>query len=246
MYLLNRFILKTKRKENKNGKRTRAELLEAAGCMFAKKGFEATSVRDIAKLAHTPFGAITYHFKTKKNLFKRTLEHFILDNARFDTLFEAFDKADPTKPETLSVAMFESVRNLVYVCHKPGFRIKNINGLIITLLRDGGKEANKMIQVLGNETMANVYRLLHQANPRLSDTDVYWWSHMFWALIFYPMYGELLLLSESGEKKYSAEFLDSLAYRTAYACCVTLGLPIPQGEDNWRLSKGASTGTSAS
>ena len=103
-----------------------------------------------------------------------------------------------------------------------------------------------MIQVLGDETMANVYRLLHQANPRLSDTDVYWWSHMFWALIFYPMYGELLLLSESGEKKYSAEFLDSLAYRTAYACCVTLGLPIPQGEDNWRLSKGASAETSAS
>ena len=229
--------MKSKRKENKNGKRTRAHLLDAAGSIFARKGYAATSIRDIAKLAHTPFGGITYHFKTKKNLFKKTLEHFVLDNARFDTLFEAFDNADPSRPETLSKAMFISIRNLIYVCHKPGMRIKNINGLIMTLLRDGGSEANKMIQVLGDKTMENVYRLLVEANPRLSRTDIYWWSHMFWALIFYPMYGELLLRSESGQKKYSQEFLDSLAARITYACCVTLGLPIPVTEDFWRMDE---------
>ena len=61
---------------------------------------------------------------------------------------------------------------------------------------------------------------------------------MFWALIFYPMCDGLLLLSEGGEKKHSAEFLDSFACMSAY--CAILGLPIPRGEDNWRLPRGAS------
>ena len=66
---------------------------------------------------------------------------------------------------------------------------------------------------------------------------IYWWSHMFWALIFYPMYGELLLLSESGEKNYSADFLDSLAFKVAYVCCLTLGLPIPDRTDPWSIKE---------
>lgn len=133
--------------------------------------------------------------------------------------------------------MYESVKNIVYICHKPKVRIKQINGLMMTLLKDGGKEANKIVQLLGDSTMADVYRILCEANPRLTRTDIYWWSHMFWALIFYPMYGELLLLSESGEKNYSADFLDSLAFRVAYACCITLGLPIPDREDPWTMKE---------
>ena len=133
--------------------------------------------------------------------------------------------------------MYESVKNIVYICHKPKVRIKQINGLMMTLLKDGGKEANKMVQLLGDNTMADVYRILCEANPRLTRTDIYWWSHMFWALIFYPMYGELLLLSESGEKNYSADFLDSLAFKVAYVCCVTLGLPVPDRTDPWSIKE---------
>ena len=197
--------LKKKQKENKNGRKTRSPLLNAAGSVFAEKGYEAASVRDIADAAGVPFALITFHFKTKKNLFQHTIEHFILNNAKLETLFAPFEKADAASPESISAAMYESVKNIVYICHKPKARIKQINGLMMTLLKDGGKEANKMVQLLGDSTMADVYRILCEANPRLTRTDIYWWSHMFWALIFYPMYGELLLLSESGEKNYSAD-----------------------------------------
>ena len=230
-------ILKKKQKENKNGRKTRSRLLNAAGSVFAKKGYEAASVRDIADAAGVPFALITFHFKTKKNLFQQTIEHFILNNAKLVALFAPFEKADAASPESISAAMYESIKNIVYTCHKPRVRIKQINGLMMTLLKDGGKEANKMVQLLGDSTMADVYRILCEANPRLTRTDIYWWSHMFWALIFYPMYGELLLLSESGEKNYSADFLDSLAFRVAYACCITLGLPIPDREDPWTMKE---------
>ena len=233
MYVL--YYIKKESKENKNGKRTRTALLKAAGEIFAKKGYEATSVRDIAMLANTPFGAITYHFKTKKDLFKRTLEYFILDNPKFNSIFKAFDSADSSRPETLSEAMYESIKNIVYDCHKPKFRIKYINGLIMSLFKDDGKDANKMIQILREETMDGIYRLLCESNPRLTRTDIYWWSHIFWALSFYPVYGKMLLLSESGEKNYSPEFLDSRIFRIANTCFIMLGLPPPKHSDPWEL-----------
>ena len=86
--------LKKKQKENKNGRKTRSRLLNAAGSVFAEKGYEAASVRDIADAAGVPFALITFHFKTKKNLFQQTIEHFILNNAKLEALFAPFEKVD--------------------------------------------------------------------------------------------------------------------------------------------------------
>ena len=199
--------MKIKPKENKNGKKTRSRLLNAAGSVFAQKGYEAASVRDIADAAGVPFALITFHFKTKKNLFRQTIEHFILNNAKLETLFYPFKDADPACPESISAAMYESVKNIVYICHKPKARIKQINGLMMTLLKDGGKEANKMVQLLGDNTMADVYRLLYEANPRLTRTDIYWWSHMFWCRVAFlccrgcRIYGNLPALAAAHNER---------------------------------------------
>jgi hypothetical protein len=45
------------------------------------------------------------------------------------------------------------------------------------------------------------------------------------------------LLAESGERDYSAEFLDSLAWHLTRQCCLSLGLPEPAGKDAWRLKE---------
>ena len=47
---------------------TRDNLLDAAERLFAEKGVEATSVRDITKAANANQGAINYHFQSKDKL----------------------------------------------------------------------------------------------------------------------------------------------------------------------------------
>lgn len=53
--------------------KTRSKLINSAGKLFSIKGYSGVTVRDIAKAANVPLGAITYHFKTKANLYKEIL-----------------------------------------------------------------------------------------------------------------------------------------------------------------------------
>jgi TetR/AcrR family transcriptional regulator, repressor for neighboring sulfatase len=53
---------------------TRAALLKAAAQLFAEKGAEAVSTREIASKAHVNNGLIHRHFRTKETLLREVLE----------------------------------------------------------------------------------------------------------------------------------------------------------------------------
>lgn len=52
---------------------TKEKILEVARVLFADKGFDGTSVRDIAKLAEVNVASVNYHFDSKENLFHEIL-----------------------------------------------------------------------------------------------------------------------------------------------------------------------------
>jgi AcrR family transcriptional regulator len=64
-----RRVTRTEAKE-----RTRAELLEAAATVFARRGYAAASVQEIADVAGRTTGAIYAHFATKEELFLALLD----------------------------------------------------------------------------------------------------------------------------------------------------------------------------
>jgi AcrR family transcriptional regulator len=53
---------------------TRERILEHARRLFAEKGFDATSVREITRAAGANLGAITYHFGSKESLYDAVLD----------------------------------------------------------------------------------------------------------------------------------------------------------------------------
>lgn len=55
---------------------TKKRLITAARTLFAKKGYDATSVKDISKAAHLNVSLVSYHFGGKEGLFKACLEQF--------------------------------------------------------------------------------------------------------------------------------------------------------------------------
>jgi len=57
-----------KRGDGRNGEETRATLMFAALELFAAKGYEATSTREIASAAKANIASIAYHFGGKKGL----------------------------------------------------------------------------------------------------------------------------------------------------------------------------------
>jgi AcrR family transcriptional regulator len=54
---------------------TRRRILEAAGPLFAEKGFDAASVREITEAAGTNVAAVNYHFRSKEDLYIATVRH---------------------------------------------------------------------------------------------------------------------------------------------------------------------------
>ena len=53
---------------------TRARLLETAGEVFAEKGYEAATVREICEKAGVNLAAVNYYFGGKELLYVQTLE----------------------------------------------------------------------------------------------------------------------------------------------------------------------------
>jgi AcrR family transcriptional regulator len=56
-------------------KDTKKKILDVSHTLFAEKGYEGTSVRDIATLAEVNIAAINYHFQNKENLYKETIRN---------------------------------------------------------------------------------------------------------------------------------------------------------------------------
>ncbi len=62
-------------------KDTRLKLLKTSARIFARKGYSATSVRDIVSAARVNVSAITYHFGGKRGLFFETT-HYLIEQHR--------------------------------------------------------------------------------------------------------------------------------------------------------------------
>lgn len=54
---------------------TQLKLLDAAGPIFAERGYRATTVREISQAAGTNLAAISYHFGDKENFYVAAVQH---------------------------------------------------------------------------------------------------------------------------------------------------------------------------
>ena len=56
---------------------TRAKLLDAAGELFAEKGYEAVTIREICTRANANVASVNYHFKDKQSLYFEVVKTII-------------------------------------------------------------------------------------------------------------------------------------------------------------------------
>jgi len=65
----------------KSTQATKEKVLIVARDLFAHKGYEGVSIRDIASLASVNVAAINYHFKSKENLFRQIM-HLVFEETQ--------------------------------------------------------------------------------------------------------------------------------------------------------------------
>ena len=69
------------------GKLTRERVLDVAERLFAQKGFDAASIRDIAKKAGVNKSLVHYYFENKLDMFNQLAELYLKRTRSFTTDF---------------------------------------------------------------------------------------------------------------------------------------------------------------
>jgi len=64
---------KRQRAPSKRALETRARILDAAELLFAERGFDGASIRDIATAAGAPVGLVHHHGEGKEELFRQVV-----------------------------------------------------------------------------------------------------------------------------------------------------------------------------
>jgi AcrR family transcriptional regulator len=97
---------------------TEARLLEAAGTVFAERGYRAATVREIIQRAGANVAAVNYHFGDKAGLYAATFRH--ARTMRHEKYPVASEKAS-AKPEEKLFAFVRGMLHRVLECDKPAW-----------------------------------------------------------------------------------------------------------------------------
>jgi len=89
---------------------TRARILEAARELFARRGFDGTSVRDITAAADVNLAAVRYHFQGKEPLYHAVLGELVGPLAQGIARAAAMDAPPLDRIETVVRATFAHFR----------------------------------------------------------------------------------------------------------------------------------------
>jgi AcrR family transcriptional regulator len=118
------------RKESEDQAETRQRLLEAAGELFAEKGFRLAATREICRKAGSDIAAIHYHFGNKEKLYEAVLRY--ADSLLSDAVPD-FAASPQRSREARLRDMIEWVLIQCFAQGQPGWRWKFIEHATVEL-----------------------------------------------------------------------------------------------------------------
>lgn len=107
-------------REDPSSDRTRENLLEAAGQVFAEVGFRSATVREICARAHANIAAVNYHFGDKLGLYTEVLKSSVgaQQSAALDISLAHADPRDALR--ALIQQLFERMQD----AHRPAWYVR--------------------------------------------------------------------------------------------------------------------------
>ncbi|MDR2982124.1 MAG: TetR/AcrR family transcriptional regulator [Puniceicoccales bacterium] len=215
-----------KRRHNVQGEKTRQTILRIAGRLFAQKGYDGVSIRCISDEMDAMPSLIMHHFGTKSNLYKKTIEHHVIEAGQFSSSMAPLTQVDATNKQAAANAIAETVHTVFDACHGP-YRVKNLTNLLLQILTVTGATPIKQAQEWLAPAEDAFKTFLKKVCPSLSETEVGIRMQIFWGDLFYPATARSVLLQAHGWKEYPSDWLNLWKKMIASDTCMALGLPTP-------------------
>lgn len=144
---------------------TKEKIIAHAHKLFAEKGFNGVSVREISQAADVNVAAINYHFNNKENLYKHTLNSCISDMA--SDMRGLREKNQTANPQEFAIIMFDYfIENSADL--KSSFKMFVIDSEVYPELPEHNDE------VIGPPGGTVLYECLQSFKPEASHDDLIW------------------------------------------------------------------------
>jgi AcrR family transcriptional regulator len=154
---------------------TRQRIIEAAEKLFARRGIEGVSIRDITQAAGVNLAAINYHFGTKSALAADVFKHCIdpLNRRRLE-LLDKVEKTTGSKPPKLEAVLEAMIRPAV----ERGFDQEQDSETFLRLTGRCLSEPNAEIEILVRAHFEKLIRRFDaaflRALPGLEPEELFW------------------------------------------------------------------------
>lgn len=180
---------------------SRQRILDAAERLFAQKGMQATSLRDIGAAARANTGSIYFHFRTKTDLVREVFARRMapLDAERFARLARCEAEAAPGVPSLEAVldALIAPMLGLSRGASRGGGDFLKV---LVRIYAEPDPEVVRQLEVDHGATLDRFRRALARALPELPEEQVLLRLHFALGSVTYTMGSDLTWQLLSGRR----------------------------------------------
>ncbi len=165
---------------------TKNKILDAAEKLFADKGFNGTSLREITSLAEVNLAAVNYHFGSKKELIKAVMSRYM------DELSPRLESAlvnicQSTAQPSLTEVFSAFVEPLLALNDFQEHGTTNFLQLLGRGYTDSQGFLRWFLTTSYPNVIDNFVEAVHKAYPELSAEDMFWRLHFTMGTIVFTM-----------------------------------------------------------
>jgi len=158
---------------------TRDRVLDVAEQLFAERGLDAVSIRDITGRAGINLGAINYHFGTKEKLILAVLERRMVPlRQRCLQGLEAAEQAAGNRRPTLEAVLEALFRAEVEQAMDPTRGGATFGKLMARCFVEAKPAVERAVRTHFEPVMRRFDAALVRVMPRLTPADVFWRMHL--------------------------------------------------------------------
>ncbi len=207
---------------------TKLSLILAAGELFAQRGLEGVSVRDIVGKAGTTLSSVNYHFGSKFGLYLETIRYALQRHINAEDTMTLLHEASPSSPQEAADVLYRLVWRFfrTYLAPEhPRWCERLINRAVV----DASDDVSATIAEVLRPADEMLHRLLLQHVPDLDPVGAGLWRMCLSGQIHYFLMarGVINRLLNRTEEDYDQEFIEAAAAYVARNMVVVLGLPLP-------------------
>jgi AcrR family transcriptional regulator len=207
---------------------TRERVLDVAERLFAERGLDAVSIRDIIAAAAANLGAINYHFGTRERLIEAVFERRLLPSAQKQLrALDEVERAAAGRPPKLEAVLEAIFRPVV----EGAMDAKRGGATFGTLMARSLVDPNPVMERVMHSHFAAVVKrfdaALLRAMPDLAPEDVFWRMH----LLMGGLHQSLLLLGRKPPPGMPALRLDAETYVRRFVAFAAAAFRAPLPKD---------------